>query len=98
MQCTSIYLNNKYILCRQLYNDRHDKLLDHFLITKCSYICTFRISSVTKYLYNSYLCVGRYRNLLTAQGTVVLTEVLIMPEPHINALHMTMSTPIKSRI
>jgi hypothetical protein len=26
------------------------------------------------YLYNSYLCIGHYRDLLTAQETVVLTE------------------------
>jgi len=38
------------------------------------------------YLYNSCLCIGHYRDLLTVQGTVVLTETLIMPEPQARAI------------
>ena len=43
------------------------------------------------YLYNSYLCIGHYRDLYTAQGTVVLTETVIMPEPQTRALSVLKS-------
>ena len=34
---------------------------------------------------------GHYRDLLTVQGTVVLTETLIMPEPQARALSVLKS-------
>jgi hypothetical protein len=30
---------------------------------------------------NSYLCIGHYRDILTAIGTFVLTSTLILPSP-----------------
>ena len=48
-------------------------------------------SDFSQYLYNSYLWIGYYRDLLTAQGTVVLAETVIMPEPQARALSVLKS-------
>ena len=40
--------------------------------------CNFSNTLNIFYLYNSYLCIGHYGDLLITQSTVVLTETLIM--------------------
>ena len=49
------------------------------------------IYSLVCYLYNSYWWIGHYRDLLTVQGTVILTEAVIMPEPQARALSVLKS-------
>ena len=49
------------------------------------------IHSLVYYLYNSYWWIGNCRDLLIAQGTVVLTEAVIMAEPQARALSVLKS-------
>jgi hypothetical protein len=43
---------------------------------------------------NSYLCIGIYRDLQTALGTVVFTSTLIMPSPAVQSLSLFLSIPL----
>ena len=64
------------------------RLFKHYVKTKVLNFASFHYLNTTWYLYNSCLYRGYYHDKLTAQGTVILPETLIMPEPKARAISM----------